>query len=187
MKKYLLGSVAALLLSAGTASAEGTYFSLLGGATYDPHLMAGGTSHDMSPGYNGGVRLGTGIGSLPGFSVEADAFYNRSGFKGSGGGHLASTSLMGDLIYHANLGLPLNLYGGAGLGMVETRVGGALPHGSSIVLGWQALGGLEFPVSPSMTLFTEYRYQNTNAANVGTLARVGNTSNNLSLGVKFNL
>jgi len=186
MKKYLLGSVAALLLSAGSASAESTYFSLLGGATYDPHLMAGGTSHDMSLGYNGGVRLGTGIGSLPGFSVEADAFYNRSGFKGAGG-HLASTSLMGDLFSHANLGLPLNLYGGAGLGMVETRVGGALPHGSSIVMGWQALGGLEFPVSSSMTLFTEYRYLNANAANVGTLKHVGNTSNNLSLGVKFNL
>ena len=186
MKKYLLGSVAALLLSVGSASAEGTYFSILGGSTYDPRLMAGGTLHDMSAGYNGGVRLGTGIGSLPGFSIEGDAFYNRSGFKGTGG-HLASTSLMGDLIYHANLGLPLSLYGGAGLGMVETRVGGALPHGSSIVMGWQALGGLEFPVSDSMTLFTEYRYQNAHAANTGALAHVGNTSNNLSLGVKFNL
>ena len=52
---------------------------------------------------------------------------------------------------------------------------------------WQALGGLEYPVSQDMTLFTEYRYQNAHDANIGALRGVGNTSNSLSVGMKFSL
>ena len=58
--------------------------------------------------------------------------------------------------------------------------------------GWvtsaaQALGGIEYPVSKDMSLFTEYRYQNAHDANVGALSGVGNTSNNISVGMKFSL
>jgi opacity protein-like surface antigen len=49
------------------------------------------------------------------------------------------------------------------------------------------LGGLEYPVSPDMTLFTEYRYQNAHDANIGVLQGVGNTSNSISVGMKFSL
>ncbi len=38
-----------------------------------------------------------------------------------------------------------------------------------------------------MSLFTEYRYQNAHDANIGGLRGIGNTSNNASVGVKFNL
>jgi opacity protein-like surface antigen len=193
MKKFVLSSAAALLLATGVARADSThndnwYASILGGASFDPALMAGGSLHNMDTGYNIGARIGYGLDNvlpMPGWSIEADTFWNSSGYK-PGASHLASTSFMGDLVYHLNTGWPVNIYGGAGLGAVNDRVGGAI-HDSSTVLGWQALGGLEYPVSPDMTLFTEYRYQNAHDANIGALTGVGNTSNNVSVGLKFSL
>ena len=193
MKMLVLSSAAALILFAGAAQADSThtdnmYASILGGATFDPALMAGGALHDMDTGYNLGARFGYGLDNLlgmPGFSVEADTFWNSSGYKADVS-HLASTSFMGNLVYHLNTGGPVLLYGGAGLGAVNDRVGGTI-QASSTVFGWQALGGIEFPVSSDMSLFTEYRYQNAHDANVGALSGVGNTSNNLSVGMKFSL
>lgn len=193
MKIFILSSAAALLLATGAAQADSThsdnmYASILGGATFDPSLMAGGSLHDMDTGYNFGARFGYGLDNIlpmPGWSAEADVFYNASGYQPSAS-HLASTSVMGDLVYHFNTGLPVNIYGGAGLGAVNDRVGG-LVHDSSTVFGWQALGGLEYPVSQDMSLFTEYRYQNAHDANIDALHGVGNTSNSLSVGMKFSL
>jgi opacity protein-like surface antigen len=193
MKKFVLSSAAALLLASGAAQADSmhtdnAYASILGGATFDPALMAGGSLHGMDTGYNIGARFGYGLDNvigMPGFSVEADTFWNSSGYK-PGVSQLASTSFMGNLVYHFNTGLPVMIYGGAGIGAVNDRVGGVI-HDSSTVLGWQALGGLEYPVSNDMSLFTEYRYQNAHDANIGALSGVGNTSNNVSVGMKFSL
>ena len=195
MKKFVLSSAAALLLATGAAQADSMhddnwYASILGGVSFDPSLMAGGSLREMDTGYNIGARIGYGLDNvLPmrGFSVEADTFYNMSGYKGTTGfSHLASTSFMGNLVYHVDTGSPVRLYGGAGLGAVNDRVGGVVSD-SSTVFGWQALGGLEYPVSQDMTLFTEYRYQNAHDANIGALTGVGNTSNNVSVGMKFSL
>jgi opacity protein-like surface antigen len=193
MKKFVLNSAVALFLATGVAHADSThndnwYASILGGASFDPALMAGGSLHDMDTGYNIGARVGYGLDNylpMPGWSVEADTFWNSSGYK-QGGSHLASTSFMGNLVYHVNTGWPVNIYGGAGIGAVNDRVGGAI-HDSATVFGWQVLGGLEYPVSQDMSLFTEYRYQNAHDANLSGLAGVGNTSNNLSVGMKFSL
>jgi opacity protein-like surface antigen len=195
MKNFVLSSAAALLLATGAAHADSThtdnwYASILGGASFDPALMAGGSLHDMDTGYNIGARVGYGLDNIlpmKGWSAEADLFYNQAGYKGDTGfSHLASTSFMGNLVYHLDTGSPLRLYGGAGLGAVNDRVGGTVSD-SATVFGWQALGGLEYPVSPDMTLFTEYRYQNAHDANIGVLQGVGNTSNNISVGMKFSL
>ena len=187
MKNFLLSSSAALLLVKGAAHADSThndnwYASILGGASFDPMLKAGGSLHDMDTGYNIGARVGYGLDNvlpMPGWSVEADTFWNSSGYK-DGGSHLASTSFMGNLVYHVNTGSPLGIYGGAGLGAVNDRVGGAI-HDSSTVFGWQALGGLEYAVSPDMSLFTEYRYQNAHNVNIPGTGPVGNTSNSISM------
>lgn len=194
MKMFVLSSAAALLLATGAAQADSThndnmYASILGGASFDPALMAGGSLRGMETGYNVGARFGYGLDNflpMQGWSLEADVFNNASGYKGGNIGSLTSTSVMGDLVYHVNTGWPVNIYGGAGLGAVNTRVGGAVSD-SSTVMGWQVLGGLEYPVSQDMSLFTEYRYQNAHDANIGTLQGFGNTSNNLSVGMKFSL
>ncbi len=194
MKKLVLSSAVALLLAGGAAQADSThtdnwYASILGGVSFDPALMAGGSLHGMDTGYNVGARVGYGLDNLlpmQGWSVEAETFYNHSGYKGGDFSHLASTSLMGNLVYHVNTGSPVGIYGGAGLGAVNDRLGGDV-HDSATVLGWQVLGGLEYPVSQDMSLFTEYRYQNAHDANIDTLRGVGNTSNSLSIGMKFSL
>ncbi len=195
MKNLVLSSAAALLLATGPAwaqspHADDTYFSILGGASFDPALRLGNSLNGMDTGYNLGARLGFGLDNLlpmTGWSAEADLFYNNSGYRQAlETSHLASTSMMGNLVYHLRTDGPVSLYGGAGLGAVNDRLGGPV-HDSSTVFGWQALGGLEYPVSQDTSLFAEYRYQNAHDANIGGLHGIGNTSNNLSVGLKFNL
>jgi len=197
MKKYLFATAAALCLLAGAAQAQpmpqdNWYASILGGWTFDPALMAGGVSNDMHSGYNAGARIGYGLDTylpMQGWSIEADTFWNSSNYKHSAilpSSNFSSGSVMGDLIYHFDPGWPVRLYGGAGVGAVNAHVGGPI-SASSTVFGWQVLGGVEYPVSHDMSVFTEYRYQNAHDANVGTLNGVGNTSNNVSVGMKFNL
>jgi len=185
--KNCLTALAVLLLTAGAAQAQifdDSFVSVLGGWSSHPALRLGANQPGVSDSYNVGARIGTGIG-VPDFTVDADYFYNRGGFAGGGG--LNSQSVMGDLIYHVPVDfipMPFHLYGGGGIGVVNDSLSGTL-HGSSSVLGWQAIGGVEFPMGPATTLFAEYRYQNAHDANAGVIAGVGNTSDNVSVGVKY--
>jgi opacity protein-like surface antigen len=191
MKKYAFAIVSTLLLSAGAAQAEtagitdNAFVSVLGGWSSHPDLSFGSTHTRVDDGYNVGARVGTWLDLLPGFTVDADYFFNRSDLPGKTA-HMNSSSVMGDLIYHLQTNMPLGLYGGAGLGLVNDNLSGSL-HGGSAVLGWQAIGGAEFPLSDGTALFAEYRYQNAHDANIGAIRNVGNTSNNVSLGIKFHL
>jgi opacity protein-like surface antigen len=194
MKKYLVAiSASAFLFAAGAAQAQSfddmfsdSYVSVLGGWASHPGLSIGGNSHaSVNDGYNVGARVGTWIAAGPNVTFDVDYFYNRGDYAGSAA-HLNSSSVMGDLLYHIPTSMPLSFYGGGGLGMVNTDLSGTL-HGSSIVLGWQALGGAEWALSPQTSLFAEYRYQNAHDANIAAIKNVGNTSNNVSVGVKFNL
>lgn len=185
MKKYL-AALTFMLLSAGAAQADmfdNPTVSVLGGWSTHPNLTLGATQPSVSDSYNVGARVSV-DSPVPGFTVDADYFYNRGGY--SSGGSLNSQSVMGNLIYHTPPTFPVRLYGGAGIGLVNTSLGGALT-GSSNVLGWQGLGGVEFPLENGTAIFAEYRYQNAHNANAGTIAGVGNTSNNLSVGIKFPL
>lgn len=95
---------------------------------------------------------------------------------------------MANLIYHLPTNSPFEIYGGAGIGAVQTNFdNNAGNHGGSTVLGWQALGGLDYRVSEQASLFAEYRYQNAHNVNAGGLTQIGNTSNNMSVGVKWRL
>jgi opacity protein-like surface antigen len=96
---------------------------------------------------------------------------------------------MGNVIYHFPFERsPFSVYGGAGIGAVQTNFDNAAGiHGGSTVLGWQALGGVEYRASEWASLFAEYRYQDAHNVNAGCLTQVGNRSNNLSFGVKWHL
>jgi opacity protein-like surface antigen len=187
MKNYLLFAAAAGLLSAGAANADNAYISILGGPTFTPALSLAGGHAGTDTGFNGGARIGYGLDrwNLSGFSVEADTFFHQSHFSDTFA-RLRSASFMGDVVYHLNTNSPFGLYGGAGAGAVNTNFESPTVGGSSTVFGWQALGGVEYKFSPGTSLFSEYRYQNAHDANAG-IPGVGNTSNNLSVGVKFNL
>jgi opacity protein-like surface antigen len=196
MRNLIIASAAALLLGSVAAQAD-TYVSVLGGPTFAPSLNVSGTRNGMDTGFNVGARVGTSLdtlnlpGNLPdlsNFSIEADGLFSQSNYSGTANARLQSSSYMGNLIYHLPMDGPFELYGGAGLGAVSTNIdNGVGNHGGSTVLGWQALGGVEYRASDQASLFAEYRYQNAHDVNAGGLTNVGNTSNNLSFGVKWHL
>src|ERR1041384_2697299 len=194
--KNLFGAAALLLgtiLGVGAASAQSldnAYVSVLGGPTFAPGLRVGNTKNDMDTGFNVGARAGYYLKdwNLPNLSVEADFLLNQSDYSRTNNARLQSSSYMGNLIYHVPTDSPFSIYGGAGLGAVNTNIdNGVGNHGGSTVLGWQALGGVEYRASEWASLFAEYRYQNAHNVNAGGLTQIGNTSNNLSVGVKWHL
>ena len=194
--KNLFGAAALLLgtiLGVGAASAQSldnAYVSVLGGPTFAPGLRVGNTKNDMDTGFNVGARAGYYLKdwNLPNLSVEADFLLNQSDYSRTTNARLQSSSYMGNLIYHIPTDSPFEIYGGAGLGAVNTNIdNGVGNHGGSTVLGWQALGGVEYRASEWASLFAEYRYQNAHNVNAGGLTQIGNTSNNLSVGVKWHL
>lgn len=186
MKKFILASTAALLLGTVSANAE-SYVSVLGGPTWDPAITVGAGKQGTDTGFNAGARYGYGLDGwgLKNFAAEADFLFNQSHFTGTNA-RLQSASYMGNLIYRVPTGSPFSLYGGAGAGLVSTNYDDGVNHGGSDVLGWQALGGVEYRSSENTSMFVEYRYQNAHNANAG-VPNVGNTSNNLSVGVKFHM
>jgi opacity protein-like surface antigen len=189
MKNMFAVSAVALLLGTAAAQAD-SYVSVLGGPTFAPGLNVDGTKSGMDTGFNVGARYGYYLNdwNLPNVSVEADGLFSQSDYSGSANGRLQSSSYMGNLIYHLPTSSPFELYGGAGIGAINTNFdNGAGNHGGSAVLGWQALGGVEYRASEQASIFAEYRYQNAHDINAGGLSQIGNTSNNLSFGVKWHL
>lgn len=191
MKNLFVASAVALLLGTSGAALADSYVSVLGGPTFAPGLNINGTKFGMDTGFNVGARIGTSLDrwNLPNFSVEADGLFNQSTYAGGvNDARLQSSSYMGNLIYHLPTESAFSLYGGAGLGAVNTNIDNGLgAHGGSTVLGWQALGGVEYRASEQASLFAEYRFQNAHNVNAGGFGGVGNTSNNLSFGVKWHL
>jgi opacity protein-like surface antigen len=194
MKNLFVASAAALLLGTVVAQAgdftNNAYVSVLGGPTFAPGLNVNGTKNDMDTGFNIGARAGYYLSdwNLPNLSVEADWMLNQSDYSHASNARLQSNSYMANVIYHLPTESAFEFYGGAGLGAVDTNIdNGFGNHGGSTVLGWQALGGLEYRVSDQASLFAEYRYQNAHNVNAGGLTQISNTSNNLSFGVKWRL
>jgi opacity protein-like surface antigen len=187
MKNLFVVSAVALLLGTAAAEAE-SYVSVLGGPTFAPDLNIAGVKNKMDTGFNVGGRYGYTLDNwnLPNFALEADGLFSQSTYSGTKNARLQSSSYMGNLIYHLPTDGPFSVYGGAGLGAVNTNIDNGLGnHGGSTVLGWQALGGVEYRASEQASLFAEYRYQNAHNVNAGGFTNVGNTSNNLSMGVKW--
>jgi opacity protein-like surface antigen len=189
MKFRLLTIACVAALAATGASAQGWNVSILGGPSWSPDLSINGTRAPMDTGYNVGGRLGYDIGDdygWPGLTFAVDTFYNQSAYRGTST-DFSSLSFMGDALYHYHFDDRFGAYGGGGVGAVRTAVDSPLVSDNATVFGWQAIGGLDYQFNPNTSLFAEYRYLNAHDANVGPLANVGNTSNNLSFGVKFDL
>src|ERR1700689_2022485 len=129
----------AVLLTGATvtgAQAQGWNISVMGGETWSPHLSVGGVPSAVDNGFNAGGRLGYDLDSLTGLSglsTAADIFYTQSDYRHAGEGRLSSLSFMGDLIYRVDLGLPVGVYGGAGVGGVRTMVNNLTTDSGSTV------------------------------------------------------
>jgi opacity protein-like surface antigen len=194
MKKLVLCSAivaAAAMASPAQANywTDNVYVEVLGGPTFYPHLTFNGVPVQVDDGFNAGGRVGYRLDDeLPfdGLAVEFDGLYNQAHYTGTQS-RMSSGSLMANLVYRFDSGMGFGVYGGGGLGAVQTSFNGHGFEGSSTVLGWQALGGLDAPLDQNTSLFAEYRYQNAHAVNFPFATHVGNTSNSFSVGLKFNL
>ncbi|MBL6854297.1 MAG: porin family protein [Alphaproteobacteria bacterium] len=190
MKFRLLMIAGIAALTATSASAQGWNVSILGGPSFYPALSINGTHNGVDSGFNVGGRLGYDVGDdygFPGLTLAVDTFYNQGHFQGTSS-DFSSLSFMGNALYHFNFEqTPFGVYGGAGIGAVRTAVDAPAASGSGTVLGWQLIGGVDYTLMSNTSLFAEYRYLNAHNANAGTFANVGNTSNNLSFGVKLAL
>jgi opacity protein-like surface antigen len=188
MNKLLVACAAALLLGTFAASANDSYVSVLGGPTWMPGINVNGTKSAMDTGFNAGACYGYFLDDKNMFSLEADGLFGQSNFTNSAG-RIQHSSYMGNIVYHLPLeNTPFSLYAGAGIGAIQTNFDNhAGTHGGSTVLGWQGLGGVDYRLSDEVGLFAEYRFQQAHDVNVGALRNIGDTTNNMSIGVKWHL
>ena len=166
---------AAALAFAGAASAQsqpGFYVTGEGGASFLPNLQlksAGVTSHEhFDTGYAYGGAVGYDMGN--GARVELDALHQQSNLSGIGGtaanGHLQSTSLMVNGQYDLTHNTRFTPYVGVGVGAqnVGAEIAGA--HDADWKPAYQAEAGLRTNISDKVSVFGEYRFSQSEAANL---------------------
>src|SRR5665213_651255 len=168
-------AAAALLCGAGSASAdstEGYYISGDGGVSFLPNLHlndAAGKQHerfDAGYAYGGAVGYDTGNG----MRVELDTTHQQSQLTRLSGapdnGHLQSTSVIVngqiDLLHNS----VITPYAGVGIGYqnIGATVGGL--SDSDWKPAYQAVAGLRTDLSKQVSLFGEYRFSQSEAADL---------------------
>jgi opacity protein-like surface antigen len=167
-------SVAALGF-AGAASAQsqpGYYVTGEGGVSFLPNLQlksAGTTAHEnFDTGYAYGGAVGYDMGN--GTRVEVDALHQMSNLSGISGtpanGHLQSTSLMVNGQYDLMQDAKFTPYVGVGIGAqnVGASINGA--HDSNWKPAYQAEAGLRTNISDKVSVFGEYRFSQSEAADL---------------------
>jgi opacity protein-like surface antigen len=167
-------SVAALGF-AGTASAQsqpGYYVTGEGGVSFLPNLQlksGGTTAHEnFDTGYAYGGAVGYDMGN--GTHVELDALHQMSNLSGISGaptnGHLQSTSLMVNGQYDLMHDAKFTPYVGVGIGAqnVGASINGA--HDSNWKPAYQAEAGLRTNISDKVSVFGEYRFSQSEAADL---------------------
>lgn len=176
-RKLLIAATAsaAVLGFAGAASAQsqpGYYVSGEGGVSFLPNLQlksGGTTSHEkFDTGYAYGGSVGYDMGN--GTRVQIDALHQMSNLSGISGapanGHLQSTSLMVDGQYDLMQGTQFTPYVGVGVGAqnIGTSINGA--HDADWKPAYQAEAGLRTNISDKMSVFGEYRFSQSEAADL---------------------
>jgi OOP family OmpA-OmpF porin len=175
-RKIMLTAIAALLCGTSAASADsvpGYYVSGDGGVSFLPDLhlkdTPAGTLHEnFNTGYAMGGALGYDTGQ--GTRFEVDSTYQLSGLNRLGGapadGHLDSTSVMFngqvDLLHQSQV----TPYVGVGAGYQDIGASVDGLHDHDWKPAYQAEAGLRDDVSDKVSLFGEYRFSQSEAADL---------------------
>jgi opacity protein-like surface antigen len=173
MKTTLL--LAALLIGGAAQAQEvpGLYITGDGGASFLPDLhvknTTSGTLHEnFDPGYAAGGALGYDTGN--GVRLEIDSNYTLNNLAKVDGsrdnGHLDSTSVMvnGQVDLTHNTGV--TPYVGAGIGYENVGVNADGVGGRDWKPAYQAEAGLRSDVSDRVSVFGEYRFTQSAAADI---------------------
>lgn len=147
------------------AAGLSAYAQLLGGVTLANSVEWGGSPEDLREGWAAGVALGVETpfdGLYLGFDlIRSDARYSYDAPEA----YLTATSLMGNVVYNAQLTDLISLYGGVGVGRIalayRTTDYSPIPDDDASGNGWgyQAFAGLGATVIDGVTLTLEARYQ----------------------------
>jgi opacity protein-like surface antigen len=173
---WLVASAAATLLcSAGSASADSTqgyYVSGDGGVSLLPSLHLNGAAGKQHERFDAGYAYGGAVGydTGNGMRIELDTTHQQSQLTKLSGapdnGHLQSTSAMVngqiDLLHNAIV----TPYAGVGIGYqnISATAGGF--SGSDWKPAYQAEAGLRTDLSKQVSLFGEYRFSQSEAADL---------------------
>ena len=149
------GCMAALPVA---ASAQDWFVEGSAGAVANDTLKWGGSSYKTQTGFSGAVAVGRAINSD--WDVAGQVSYDRMVYSCCTSNDTHEYRLMADVTRNFRLG-PTAPYIGAGVGIANVTYHSSSYDRSNTVGAYQIIGGLRVPVSPALSLFGEYRYQNT--------------------------
>ena len=179
-----LGFAAALAVAFGAQAASaaetpGLYLGAGGGADWLQDMdLRGGTAAgapfssniDSDTGWAAIGTLGYRLGN--GWRTEIEGGYRHNDGNAFNGAINANTEVrtwdaMTNVLYDFDLGSPIRPYVGVGVGAVnvDAKVGG-LGSDDDWAFGYQGIAGVEYAVSDTVALFTDYRYMATQGLNV---------------------
>ncbi len=171
-----VASLSTAILGLGGAalaqSVPGTYVSGEGGVSLLPNLdlKSGGTTthEDFNSGYAYGGAVGYDTGN--GTRVEIDSLHQMSGLSRLGGapvnGHLQSTSVMLNGQVDVLQNAAVTPYVGAGIGYQNVGASIAGAHDADWKPAYQAEAGLRKDISDKVSVFGEYRFSQSEAADL---------------------
>jgi OmpA-OmpF porin, OOP family len=212
-KKYLMsrallvGVSAAALAATGAIDARaqsqptnGLYIGGAAGANLEENNRfrnGGGNSTDSySPGYVGTLDLGYGFGN--GFRVEVEPGYRNNSVDRVNGvpadSRMQTATFMGNVLYDFNNlqtpWFPLTPHIGVGIGDANVWDRSVAPSGNNVSgstnrLAYQAIGGLDYSLTPNQKIGVDYRYMVVHDASfptvVGPNAHAGDLDNHTFL------
>ncbi len=145
-----------------------TSFYVLAGAGAslpgDTDISGGGvaTQVDANLGYGALAAFGVDFGDN--VRTELEFAYRRAGIDQVGTGDIGAYSAIGNVIFDFSNRSAFTPYAGLGLGAARINYDGVSPVGGSriddgdMVLALQGIAGLSLSLSPSIAMFTDYRY-----------------------------
>ncbi len=171
-----LSLMAAMVLSVMPASAQTLYFggeggwTLLEDQTVKPSTGLRSVTERFNSGFTAGARIGYEEGP---WRFEAEYAYRRNGADsitiggatfGELSGSRQANSFLANLIYDFDLGWPVKPHIGAGIGGVDIIDKASAPrlgtffNDNAWAIGYQAIGGLRYDVTPNIAVDLDYRY-----------------------------
>jgi len=179
--KYL-GAAALMTLSSGAFAADlvapakeapqladpvgtGFYVEVFGGAKlagevdYTPYAGCTDAPDALTAGLAYGGPLGVNPG-ISGLSVELDVLHASSAFTNDANTSIVTTSLMANAKYTFKLTDSFDVYGAAGVGAIHaTSIWHTDTYVDATAAGYQLIAGVGANITPNISLFGEYRFQ----------------------------
>ena len=183
MKRLLLGIVCALFFAL-PAHANGNYIEGTAAHSSSNDLDHGSSGYSMASGYLIGLAIGGVMANQ--VSIEGEVSYSTRDYEHAGSS-LVAMAVMANLFYNFPIANSVNGYLGLGAGPTRVEFDGGGSYSSwsdeQWVLGYQFMIGLTYGMANGVTLFSEYRYQAAQDADLAG-ADVEYNSHNLGGGVR---